>query len=524
MVSAKLPNALLPHFSRDTKIALGNGIEIKNIDSQRIDDLLQEDVVPNSLILPDTPSKLGGNQLIPLSLKEVEKLVEANNPYLKALSIRIEEAKALLVEQLSAWYPTIDLLGNGLPEYLSGKQYRNSDFSTTPKTKSERWNTSISLQVKWDLINPARVPQIAAARDTFERTKAGYMIGLRDTKLDAMKRYFTLQLADEGVRIGTQSIKASLVSLRDARARYKAGVATKLEVLQAESQLSRDKQLLSRKQADQQIARRSLATILNLPNGVIPTAASSAEVLGIWEPTLQESIIAAYKFREELNQLKLDISINNSKANAALAGSQPTVSIVNTYSFTRYQGQSLVDSNKSIDMNDYGWNSTNTIGLTTIWPIFDGGRSKSIYRYNKLLAKESKANFVSESNRIKGEVQESFFNLKSANQNIGTMRREILASREALRLSRLRFQAGVTTQREVVNAQRDLTGAEVRYSDAITIYNTSLAQLQRRTGLDKVLKCRKSTIKTKVNQSNKIEEIQIEPSPIKPACQLSQLN
>jgi OMF family outer membrane factor len=47
-----------------------------------------------------------------------------------------------------------------------------------------------------------------------------------------------------------------------------------------------------------------------------PTAANPSRVLGTWQPSLQESIIAAYAFREELDQFILDISINNSNANA----------------------------------------------------------------------------------------------------------------------------------------------------------------------------------------------------------------
>ena len=48
----------------------------------------------------------------------------------------------------------------------------------------------------------------------------------------------------KGVRIGQDSVKASLVSYRDARARFNAGVNTKLEVLEAETQLARDRNTL----------------------------------------------------------------------------------------------------------------------------------------------------------------------------------------------------------------------------------------------------------------------------------------
>jgi OMF family outer membrane factor len=61
--------------------------------------------------------------------------------------------------------------------------------------------------------------------------------------LNTSTDYFNLQEADEGVRIGQASVRASLVSLRDARARFNAGVNTKLEVLEAETQLARDRNI-----------------------------------------------------------------------------------------------------------------------------------------------------------------------------------------------------------------------------------------------------------------------------------------
>ena len=67
---------------------------------------------------------------------------------------------------------------------------------------------------------------------------------------------------------------------------------------------------------------------------------------------------------------------------------------------------------------------------------------------------------------------------------------EIASQREVLRLARLRFNAGVSSQREVLENQRDLRQAEVNYADAIATYNSNLAQLRRRTGLDEIRECR----------------------------------
>jgi OMF family outer membrane factor len=487
---------------------------------------------PDSLALPDLPSQVTIRELRPLSLQEVERLVEVNNPSLKAAASQVEQAKSGVLAAVSAWYPTVNLTANGLPQYLDGEQYRNPDFAQTvrnpetglsepaPNTYTTLWSANFSAQVRWNLIDPARVPQISAARDNFERASDAYLIALRELRLQSSTSYFQLQRQDEQVRIGQQSVRASLLSLRDARARYQAGVATKLEVLEAQTQLARDRLVLGDGLAGQARARRFLAALLDLPQDVTPTAADPSRVLGIWQPSLQESIIAAYAFREELDQFILDISINNSNANAALAAVQPLLSIFNNFNTSKNQGQSNRLATDSIDMDDYSWNVSNAVGLNATWAIFDGGRARAQYRQNKQRAEQSKFNFASERDRIRTQVEDSFYNLRNASQDIHTTSIEVLSTAESLRLARLRYQAGVTTQREVVDTQRDLTSAEVLYANAITDYNTSIAQLRRRTGLDQVLAC--PALNLPATKSNQLDnDIPIDPQPNRPACEAS---
>jgi len=499
---------------------------------------------PPSLALPDAPSQVRIHELRPLTLEEAIQLAEFNSPSLKAAASQVDQAKSALRAAISAWYPTVDLTASGLPEYFKSYAYQNPDFvpdrvvqkstgEIDPFTGAEitesvirdgyneqygrEWRVNVNLQVRWDLINPARVPQIALARDQFERAGLSYLIALRDLRLETATAYFDLQETDEGVRIGQDSVKASLVSLRDARARFNAGVNTKLEVLEAETQLARDRNLLTTNLGLQRVARRSLAAILDLPQDVTPTAATPARPLGLWEPSLQESIIASYNFREELDQLILDISINNSQANASLAAVQPVLSFVNSTTVSRSEGQSGQTSLGEIDMGDFTYGWQNSTSLTATWRLFDGGRAQAEYRRSKQAAQESRVNFSSTRDQIRLEVEDSFIGLRTALQNIETTSSEVLSSRESLRLSQLRVQAGVTTQREVVNTQRDLTNAELRYAGAINDYNTRLAQLQRRTGLDALTACNSVSLSSTKPELDE-KAIPIEPTPLKSAC------
>ena len=480
---------------------------------------------PDPLALPDEPAQVRIHELRPLTLEEALQLAEFNSPTLKASSSEVDQLKSSLRASIAAWYPTVDLLSTALPEYFASYSYRNPDLvpdgfdgTTQPnELYGSEWRLNGRLRVSWDLINPARVPEIAAARDRFERARHAYLIALRDLRLETETAYFNLQEADEGVRIGQASVKASLVSLRDARARYNAGVNTKLEVLEQETQLARDRNLLATNLGEQELTRRNLAVLLDLPQDVTPTAASPARPLGLWQPSLQESIVAAFNYREELDQLILDVSINNSQANASLAAVQPVLSFVNSTTAFRTQGQTNQPSTTFIDQGDFSYGVENSSALTATWNLFDGGRARAQYRRSKQAAEQSRFNFARTRDQIRFEVEQGFLGLRTAIQSIDTTASEVLSSRESLRLAQLRVQAGVATQREVVNTQRDLTQAELKYARAIREYNTNLSRLRRRTGLDVLIACNSVSLTGTKPESDQ-EIIPIEPTPLKTAC------
>ena len=499
---------------------------------------------PPSLALPDAPSQVRIHELRPLTLEEALQLAEFNSPSLKAAASQVDQAKSTLRAAIASWYPTVDLSASGLPEYFKSYTYQNPDFvpdrilqkstgQTNPLTGQEitrpvrrdgfnesygrEWGANVSLQVRWDLINPSRVPQIAIARDQFEQARDSYLIALRDLRLNAARAYFDLQQADEVVRVGQAGVQASLVSLRDARARFNAGVNTKLDVLEQQTQLARDRNLLTSGLGEQSTARRQLAQLLDLPQDVTPTAATPARPLGLWEPSLEESIVAAYNFREELDQLILEISIRNSQANASLAAVQPVLSFVNSTTASRTEGQSGQPSIGDIDMGDFRYGVQNSTALTASWRLFDGGRARAEYRRSKQAADEGRFNFATLRDQIRFGVEQSFIQQRTAIQNIETNASEVLSSRESLRLANLRVQAGVTTQREVVENQRDLTNAELSYARAIRDYNISLFELRRRTGLDALVACNAGSLPSTKPEPEQ-QPIPIEPTPLKSAC------
>ncbi|UPM49706.1 TolC family protein [Synechococcus sp. A10-1-5-1] len=490
----------------------------------KLDPSLQRLAAPATLALPDKTDQVKIVELRPLSLLDVENLAEVNNPNLKAVASRADQAQSNLRATIAAWYPSFDFTtGNQFPSWTYGRQYNylsNAIGSATEggNTQTNRWAATANLGFNWDLINPQRVPQVSAARDAFEQAKNTYLIALRDLRLQASQAYFELQLSDDNVRIGQTSVQASVVSLRDARARFQAGVATKLEVLEAETQLARDQNILTEALAEQANARRDLARLLDLPQNITPTAKQPLRPLGVWMPSLQESIIGAYAFREELDNALLDISVSNSNANASLGAVQPFLSIINNFVTGRTFGFAGLNPDRGLDAGQT-WATDNTVGLNLRWSIFDGGRARAQYRQSKQQAQENAFRFADTRDQVRFQVEQSFNNLRANTRTIQTTSREVLSARESLRLARLRFQAGVTTQREVVDNQRDLTQAQLRYARALASYNSGLSELRRRTGLDQITICQPPKLSAIKPLEDDTYSVPVPPEPLPPACQ-----
>ena len=499
---------------------------------------------PAPLALPNQPEQVRIEDMRPLSLSEAVELMEVNNPLLEATKIRIDEAQSRLRAAISAWYPDLNLTTSRLkfPGRNFGSTYRNYGKSsadpavTSGKNARKQANPSLDLDrygewwgqtqtygasanatLDWKLINPKRVPDIAAARDEFEKAKNSYLISLRDLRLQTAREYFNLQKSDTDVLTFKAAVQASLVQVRDSRAKLQAGVATKLDVLEAETQLARDQRNLSDSLQKQSTQQRSLAKLLNLPQDVTPTASDRVETLGVWLPSLQESIIAANEFREELDNIILDISIANSKANSFLGDIQPFLNIAGDVGWSQLFGQTKVKSDE-INMGMVNQDLDQSIYMGLTWKLFDGGRAQALAREQKQKAKESEYLFAEERNKIRLQVEEDFYKLQFQARTLITSSRAVLSSREAYRLSVLRFQAGVGTQRQVIDNQRDVTQAEVQYTDSIADYNTTLAELRRRTGLDAIARCIPADLPASPPAKDPYTDVPVFATPITEPC------
>ncbi|MEA5595784.1 pentapeptide repeat-containing protein [Rivularia sp. UHCC 0363] len=95
------------------------------------------------------------------------------------------------------------------------------------------------------------------------------------------------------------------------------------------------------------------------------------------------------------------------------------------------------------------------------------------------LAQKNRKKQQKQHNQIKLEVQEIFISLQSSFDIVQSSNASLVQNRESLRIARLRFQAGVGTQKDVIESEEKLTISERNQIKSIINYNRALAQLKR---------------------------------------------
>jgi len=195
-----------------------------------------------------------------IKFEDIPKIISDNNLELKSLKELVSSASYNLASKISKRYPSIDLNANGLPQYLYGKNYNND----LPNTKTSQFKANPSLNLRWDLIDPQRGLEINSAKKNYEIAKNNYEIKKYDLIQEAKSRYHKYQQSFASKENASAGVELSLLSLKDAQSKLKIGIGTKFDVLEANSQLARDKQLLEEEKIKQEINKIALQEILNL--------------------------------------------------------------------------------------------------------------------------------------------------------------------------------------------------------------------------------------------------------------------
>ncbi|MEA5417670.1 TolC family protein [Spirulina sp. CCNP1310] len=421
----------------------------------------------NPLLFPTEADEVTVDITQPITLEQAIALARRNNTTLQTARLNLDRAYAGLDLARAGRLPTVDgTVGLTRESSASGRlQQRQNPLATGDNTTD---TLSAQVEVNYDIISGGRIE--ARIQEAEHQIRLGYLEVERiaeQIRLDATTAYYTLQERDQRVGIEEQSVELGQQTLRDAELLQTAGLGTRFDVIRAQVDLANSEQALTQARANQAIARRELVRVLALGQQVEVTTADEIRPVQPWELSLADTIVLAYRNRAELEQDLLQRDINEQQRRVALAAVRPQVSVFASYNI-------LDRFNDNTGPAD-GY----AIGARLRWRFFDGGAARAQSVQEEIDIELAEVSFEEQRNQIRLEVEQAYENSTANEQNIRTATAAVQLAEESLRLARLRFQAGVGTQTDVITAQTELTRARGNLLTAIITYNRSIAELQR---------------------------------------------
>ena len=430
---------------------------------------------PNRLKRPSAPEEVKIDLNQPLTLKQALELSLRNNKDLEQARLTFVRRQRELQQAQSAWYPDLSVQAN----------YQNSNSAASQRANDRLRQQGVSgaiiddgsenqfdgtLGLNFDVYTGGeRGADIRRARKELDLSRLNVDQLTEQSLFEAARDYYALQDANAQVEIALATVEDAQQTLKDAQLLEQAGLGTRFDVLSAEVELADADQALTTSRANQSIARRQLAETLSLGQQINLDTADEIEEAGIWQQSLEETIILGYDNRVELDQLLARRDSNEEQRKIALAAIRPNLSL-----FANYEFLEILDDQANLT-DGYA------VGARLQWIFFDGGTALARARQEETDILIDQTDFANQRNQIRIEIEQAYFSLQSNKENIVTSEKAVEQAEESLRLARLRFQAGVGTQTDVIDSQSRLTTARGNRLSAIIDYNQSLNQLYRAT-------------------------------------------
>jgi len=422
------------------------------------------------------------NKTLIINFKNLKTLLLNNNKELIKYKSQVSQAKASLKSKKSTWYPKLNISSNSLPSLTTGEI--DNKLSTDSATNQLKYELNGSIT--WNIIEPSRKLEINIAEDSLKNSEYQYAFIKNELFLKAAKLYFSIQRSIQDIKTTQQAIEISKTSLKEAKNRYESGIGNKLDLLEAKTQLGREKIALVKINGKLRFNKNELAKILNLKENYIIETEEVPRILGFWHLNKKDSLSEGFKNRYDLKIAAKEIDINAKKAKSIISGKKPKLTLYNNYSISTSKGETSV-SEPNFD-NVINTNN-NTLGIKFNLDLYDGGLIKQ--EFKRIMERQNE--LVADLQLKKLEIETSIINalsdLKISKENIIISYQQVKSAKESLNISMKRLDAGLTTQREIVNLQGDVTEAESNYINAITEYNTSIETLIRSTGIRNYNSC-----------------------------------
>jgi outer membrane protein, multidrug efflux system len=373
-------------------------------------------------------------------LNRLETLATAGNQQLAAALANYEQARALLKAARADFYPQVSTSPSVTRQRTSANQFQRAGGSGGGTT----FNTfSVPLDASWELDLWGRVrrqvegsqARLAAAADDLETAKLAI-------QAQVATAYFTLCSLEAQDRLLRRTIVAYQRALDLTQDRRKFGVASELDVAQADTQLKSTAAQLPVVELQRANLRHALATLCGQPATTFKlTATNTALTAG---PTVPVSLPS------ELLEQRPDIAA----AERRMAAANADVGVAQGAFYPRVllngmAGFQSVDASTLFNWPSHVW----AVGPSLQWPLFTGGRTRAQLTSARAGYEAAVANYRQTVLAAFQDVEDQLAAVRLLEKEFEAENAALQAAQRTLEISNDRYKNGITSYLEVTIAQ-----------------------------------------------------------------------
>jgi multidrug efflux system outer membrane protein len=272
---------------------------------------------------------------------------------------------------------------------------------------------------------------------------------------DVATGYLQLRELDLDLEISRRTLASRQETLKLALRRYQQGLISELDVRQFESEV--DNSAVAIADFQRQIAQQENALSVLVGHAPAPIARgqSLTEVLGTFVvPTeLPAELIAR---RPDVRQAEEALVAANARVGASEAALLPTVTLSSQYGT---QGDKL---NHTFQSNGEIYQIFGGISI----PLFRGGSLRNEVRASRARADQARFSYEQATLVARREAEDAFVGVRASRDQAVAQQRQVDALRRAFDLANRRYQNGVSSYLEVLDAERNLFTSELALTQA----------------------------------------------------------
>ena len=380
------------------------------------------------------------------TLNELVADTLAKNNDARIAAAQVEEAEALMRQANASYFPEIDL-------GASGNRSRVSNVTAVPNpagapvVRNDRriaLSTSFEIDFWGKLRRGSEAARAQALATTYGRDVV--MLSLAST---ATQAYFSLRSADAQIAALGDSLRTREESLDVARSRAAAGLASDLDVYQAQGARADAASQLKEQVRQRAVFEHQLASLTGQPGLKIEPGDIARLPLPPVPPAGLPSRLL--ERRPDVRAAEQSLVAANAQIGVAKAALFPSISLIGSYGGQSAEFNNILQSGARI------WSAG--FGLTL--PIFDAGRGFA--RVDQAEARRNQSLFAYQKSIEAAfrEVADAITNVRQSAASEADLQERVDAARNSLALARVRYEAGYSAYIEVLDAQRTLNDAEL---------------------------------------------------------------